>query len=130
MGQFFTAAHEWKDNTVSLRKLREMGIKIISQQNIMFYDLEYNHRSPFIRSGIYRGENMIIKTVLSNENALREMYLLNKINHPNIVKLYGAFIVGDKYNLVLEQFGDLVLNQIIPHIDEQLFDINKNRIAL
>ena len=86
--------------------------------------------------------NFLVKQVMQNKDFKREYKLLRRINHENIVRFHGYFVIGNYYCLVLEymsvplkkclkkglfKFKRLV-KSIVFQILQALYYLHKNKI--
>ena len=95
--------------------------KIVSIDWNQLHDVEYFTQggSSNIHTAFYNGKNVIVKTInpeIDNEDAYandieNELNLLSRLNHPNIIKIYGGGYKKGKRFLVMERLDDILFEK-------------------
>ncbi|XP_048509499.1 uncharacterized protein LOC125500555 [Athalia rosae] len=70
-----------------------------------------------VRKGIWLATNVAIKTIklctLNTKNLLREIELLDRIRHPNIIQVLGICLEANQFHIVMECLDSFSLSDII-----------------
>jgi len=95
--------------------------KIVTIDWNQLHDVEYFTQggSSNIHTAFYNGKNVIVKTInpeFDNEDAYandieNELNLLSRLNHPNIIKIYGGGYKKGKRFLVMERLDDILFEK-------------------
>ena len=109
--------------------------KIVSIDWNQLHDVEYFTQggSSNIHTAFYNGKNVIVKTInpeIENEDAYandieNELNLLSRLNHPNIIKIYGDYYIKQS---VLDLNSLKIKSSIVEANGNFLIDILTDKI--
>ena len=123
-----------KDTKVNYLNL---SVQIVKENDITFGEVQLGKGAQgVVTKGKYLGSNVAIKSMLKRKNdkmILREIKLLDKVRHPNIISIMAVCPTITQFHIVMEYFNSNSLHDILflPEIKQKyVLNIkNKNRIA-
>ena len=105
-----------KDDFIPLNSIGEGGfgivLKVKSKKNNNIYAMKIINKEK-IRIKIEKmiRENNLDEEISEEKYSKKEILVLKKLNHPNIVKIYGDFMDEDNYYIILEYIEGRDLSQ-------------------
>ena len=104
------------DQEIKLKELN-LNVPIISETDIVLDEVIGKGSQGIVRKGLWGEVIVAVKSIKVNFNdhkrILNEIYILNKIQHENIIKMLAVYPSKDHYNILMEYFDGDSLDDIL-----------------
>ncbi|OXU18451.1 hypothetical protein TSAR_006702 [Trichomalopsis sarcophagae] len=123
----------FEENDKTIMRLN-LSVDVVNKDDVQVSSYKVLGSGSFgmVKKGSYKGTDVAVKTIRfthNNKYILRELKIMDKLRHPNIISLMAVFVDYGEIGLVMEYFESNTLRSIINR-KLNLGEIQKQQICL